>query len=151
MVVIHSIPEEDARIALANPGIIVASDGLRITGAKVHPRGQGTYSRVLGHYVREEKVLDLMTALRKMTLLPAQRLEKRAPAFRDKGRIRVGADADITIFDAARVIDKATFDDPLQYSEGIQFVLVNGTPVLKDGQLVDGVFPGKAARAPISH
>src|SRR5580704_10259157 len=82
---------------------------------------------------------------------PARRLEKRAPAFRDKGRIRVGADADITIFDAARVIDKATFDDPLQYSEGIQFVLVNGTPVLKDGQLVDGVFPGKAARAPISH
>jgi N-acyl-D-aspartate/D-glutamate deacylase len=151
MVVIHSIPEEDVRIALANPDIIVASDGLRITGAKVHPRGQGTYSRVLGHYVREEKVLDLMTALRKMTLLPAQRLEKRAPAFRDKGRIRVGADADITIFDAARIIDKATFDDPLQYSEGIQFVLVNGTPVLKDGQLVDGVFPGKAARAPISH
>src|SRR6202044_353015 len=97
MVVIHSIPEEDVRIALANPEIIVASDGLRITGAKVHPRGQGTYSRVLGHYVREEKVLDLMTALRKMTLLPAQRLEKRAPAFRDKGRIRVGADADITI------------------------------------------------------
>ena len=125
--------------------------GLRITGAKVHPRGQGTYSRVLGHYVREEKVLDLMTALRKMTLLPAQRLEKRAPAFRDKGRIRVGADADITIFDAARIIDKATFEDPLQYSEGIQFVLVNGTPVLRDGQLVDGVFPGKAARAPISH
>jgi N-acyl-D-aspartate/D-glutamate deacylase len=151
MVVIHSIPEDVVRIGLANPDIIVASDGLRITGAKVHPRGQGTYSRVLGHYVREEKVLDLMTALRKMTLLPAQRLEKRAPAFRDKGRIRVGADADITIFDAARIIDKATFDDPLQYSEGIQFVLVNGTPVLKDGQLVDGVFPGKAARAPISH
>ncbi len=151
MVVIHSIPEEDVRIALANPDIIVASDGLRITGAKVHPRGQGTYSRVLGHYVREEKVLDLMTALRKMTLLPAQRLEKHAPAFHDKGRIRVGADADITIFDAARIIDKATFDDPLQYSGGIQFVLVNGTPVLKDGQLVEGVFPGRAARAPISH
>jgi N-acyl-D-aspartate/D-glutamate deacylase len=151
MVVIHSIPEEDVRIALANPDIIVASDGLRITGAKVHPRGQGTYSRVLGHYVREEQVLDLMTALRKMTLLPAQRLEKRAPAFRDKGRIRVGADADITVFDPERIIDKATFDDPLQYSEGIRFVLVNGIPVLKDGQLVDGVFPGKAARAPISH
>ena len=98
---IHSIPEEDVRIALANPNIIVASDGMRITGPKVHPRGQATYSRVLGHYVREEKVLDLMTALRKMTLLPAQRLEKHAPAFHDKGRIRVGADADITVFDAA--------------------------------------------------
>jgi N-acyl-D-aspartate/D-glutamate deacylase len=92
-----------------------------------------------------------MTALRKMTLLPAQRLEKHAPAFHDKGRICVGADADITVFDAARVIDKATFENPLEYSEGIQFVLVNGTPVLKDGQFVEGVMPGKAARAPISH
>jgi N-acyl-D-aspartate/D-glutamate deacylase len=151
IVVIHSIPEEDVRIAIANPNIMVASDGMRLTGSKVHPRGQGTFSRVLGYYVREEKVLDLMTALRKMTLLPAQRLEKRAPMFREKGRIRVGADADITVFDAARIIDKATFADPLEYSEGIQFVLVNGTPVLKDGQLVDGATPGRAARGPISH
>jgi N-acyl-D-aspartate/D-glutamate deacylase len=100
--------------------------------------------------VREEKVLDLMTALRKMTLMPAQRLEKRAPVFKNKGRIRAGADADITIFDPNRVIDKATYEQPLQYSEGIQFVLVNGVPVVKDGQLVDGVFPGQAARAPLS-
>ena len=91
-----------------------------------------------------------MTALRKMTLMPAQRLEKRAPVFSTKGRIRVGADADITVFDPARIIDKATYDDPLQYSEGIQFVLVNGVPVVKDGQLVEGVFPGRAARAPIA-
>jgi dihydroorotase len=122
-----------------------------ITGPKIHPRGQGTFARVLGHYVREEQTLDLMTALRKMTLLPAQRLEKRAPAFRDKGRIRVGADADITVFDAQRIIDKATFEEPLQYSDGIQFVLVNGVAVLEDGKLVEGTFPGKAARAPISH
>jgi dihydroorotase len=104
----------------------------------------------LGHYVREEKALDLMTALRKMTLLPAQLLETRAPAFKNKGRIRVGADADITVFDPTRVIDKATFEEPLQYSEGIQFVLVNGFPVIKDGQLVEGIYPGRAARAPIS-
>jgi N-acyl-D-aspartate/D-glutamate deacylase len=91
-----------------------------------------------------------MTALRKMTLMPAQRLEKRAPVFKDKGRIRVGADADITVFDPDRIIDKATFDDPLQYSAGIQFVLVNGVAVLKDGQLVEDVFPGRAERAPIS-
>jgi N-acyl-D-aspartate/D-glutamate deacylase len=150
IVVIHSIPEEAARTAVANPIVMIASDGMPITGAKVHPRGQGTFSRVLGHYVREEKALDLMTALRKMTLMPAQRLEKRAPVFKDKGRIRVGADADITVFDPDRIIDKATFDDPLQYSAGIQFVLVNGTAVLKDGQLVEGVFPGRAARAPVS-
>jgi N-acyl-D-aspartate/D-glutamate deacylase len=150
IVVIHSIPEEAARTAVANPIVMIASDGMPITGSKVHPRGQGTYSRVLGHYVREEKALDLMTALRKMTLMPAQRLQKRAPVFKNKGRIRVGADADITVFDPERVIDKATYEEPLQYSEGIQFVLVNGVAILKGGQLVEGVFPGRAARAPIS-
>ena len=149
-VVIFSIPEEAARTTVANPMVMIASDGMPITGAKVHPRGQGTFSRVLGHYVREERVLDLMPALRKMTLMPAQRLEKRAPMFKDKGRIRVGADADITVFDSERINDKATYEEPLQYSEGIQFVLVNGVAVVKEGQLVDGVFPGRAVRAPIS-
>ncbi|MGC1485163.1 MAG: amidohydrolase family protein [Candidatus Acidiferrum sp.] len=150
IVVIHSIPEAAARAAVANPIVMIASDGMPLTGSKVHPRGQGTYSRVLGHYVREEKALDLMTALRKMTLMPAQRLQKRAPVFKNKGRIRVGADADITVFDPERIIDKATYEKPLQYSEGIEFVLVNGEAVLKDGQLVEGVFPGRAARAPLS-
>jgi dihydroorotase len=150
IVVIHVIPEEAARTAVANPMVMIASDGMPLSGAKVHPRGQGTFSRVLGHYVREEKALDLMTALKKMTLMPAQRLEKHAPVFKDKGRIRVGADADITVFDPNTVIDKATYEEPLQYSEGIRFVLVNGVPVLKDGQFVEGVFPGRAARAPIS-
>jgi N-acyl-D-aspartate/D-glutamate deacylase len=148
-VVIFSIPENMVRAALGNPMVMVASDGMPITGAKVHPRGQATFSRVLGHYVREEKTLDLMTALRKMTLMPAQRLEKRAPIFLNKGRIRVGADADLTIFDPAKIIDKATFDEPLQYSEGIQFVLVNGVAVVRDGKLVENVFPGQAARAPV--
>jgi N-acyl-D-aspartate/D-glutamate deacylase len=147
LVVIFSIPEEAVRTAIADPIVMIASDGVPTTGPKVHPRGQGTFSRVLGHYVREEKTLDLMTALRKMTLMPAQRLEKRAPIFKDKGRIREGADADITVFDPERIIDKATFEEPLQYSAGIQFVLVNGTPVLSKGELVEGVFPGRAARA----
>lgn len=149
-VVIFSIPEEATRAAIADPLVMIASDGMPLTGAKIHPRGQATFSRVLGHYVREEQTLDLMAALKKMTLMPAQRLEKRAPMFKDKGRIRVGADADITVFDASRVIDKATYEEPLRYSEGIQFVLVNGVAVVKDGQLVDGVFPGRAARAPVS-
>ena len=150
LVVIFSIPESAVREALANPIVMVASDGSVITGPKVHPRGQGTFCRVLGRYVREEKVLDLMTALRKMTLMPAQRLEKRAPVFHDKGRIRVGADADITIFNPDTVIDKATFEDPLQFSAGVSYVLVNGVPVVKEGATVSGVFPGKAARAPVS-
>jgi N-acyl-D-aspartate/D-glutamate deacylase len=84
-----------------------------------------------------------------MTLMPAQRLEKHAPVFHDKGRIRVGADADITVFDPDKVVDKATYEEPMQYSEGMQFVFVNGTLVVKDGKLVEGVFPGRAARAPI--
>lgn len=151
IVVIYCIPEEAARTAVADPLVMIASDGMPITGAKVHPRGQATFSRVLGHYVREEKALDLMTALRKMTLMPAQRLEKRAPIFKNKGRIREGADADITIFDPARVIDKATFDEPLQYSEGIPFVLVNGVLIVKNSQLVSGVRPGRAARAPLAN
>jgi N-acyl-D-aspartate/D-glutamate deacylase len=149
-VVIFGIPDSAVRAAVANPEIMIASDGMRISGPKVHPRGQGTFARVLGHYVREEKALDLMPALRKMTLLPAQRLEKRAPMFKDKGRIRVGADADITVFDPNRIIDKATYEQPLQYSEGIEFVLVNGVPVVKSGQLVRDIFPGQPARAPIT-
>ena len=151
IVVIFSIPEDAVRAAVSNPMVMIASDGVPITGPKVHPRGQGTFSRVLGHYVREEKALDLMTALRKMALMPAQRLEKRAPIFKNKGRIQIDADADITVFDPARIIDKATYDDPLQPSAGIVYVLVNGVPVLKDGQLVEGVHPGRAARAPIAN
>jgi N-acyl-D-aspartate/D-glutamate deacylase len=148
-VVIFMIPESVVRLAVADPMVMIASDGMPAAGASVHPRGQGTFSRVLGKYVREEKALDLMTALRKMTLMPAQRLEQRAPAFKTKGRIRSGADADITIFDADRVIDAATFEKPLQYSEGIRFVLINGEPVVSEGKLVEGVFPGRAARAPL--
>jgi len=147
-VVIFMIPESVVRLAVADPMVMIASDGMPSAGASVHPRGQGTFSRVLGKYVREEKALDLMTALRKMTLMPAQRLEQRAPAFKTKGRIKLGADADITVFDANRVIDGATFEKPLQYSDGIRFVLVNGVAVVSDGKLVGDVFPGRVARAP---
>jgi N-acyl-D-aspartate/D-glutamate deacylase len=150
IVIIFAIPESAVREALADPIVMVASDGMPITGPKVHPRGQGTFCRVLGHYVREEKVLDLMTALRKMTLLPARRLEKRAPVFKNKGRICVGADADLTIFNPDTVIDKATFEDPLQFSSGISYVLVNGVTVVSGGVTVSEVFPGRAARAPVS-
>jgi N-acyl-D-aspartate/D-glutamate deacylase len=146
-VVIFMIPENVVRLAVADPMVMIASDGMPAAGANVHPRGQGTFSRVLGKYVRQDKALDLMTALRKMTLMPAQRLERRAPAFRTKGRIKVGADADITVFDPDRVIDVATFEKPLQHSDGIRFVLVGGVAVVADGKLVEGVLPGRAARA----
>jgi N-acyl-D-aspartate/D-glutamate deacylase len=149
MVIVPGNTAENVHAATVSPLTMIASDGY-VANGHGHPRTSGTYALVLGRYVRDEKALDLMTALRKMTLMPAQRLEKRAPMFKDKGRIRVGADADITVFDVDRVIDKATYEKPLEHSEGISFVLVNGVPVVKNGQLVDGVFPGRGARAPIT-
>jgi len=85
-----------------------------------------------------------MDAIRKMTLLPAQRLEARVPAMRQKGRLRVGADADITIFDASKVLDRSTYREPSLAPVGIQHVIVNGVSVVANGQVVEGVAPGKA-------
>jgi N-acyl-D-aspartate/D-glutamate deacylase len=148
MVALHSMKPEIVRSAIADPLTMIASDGI-LKDAKGHPRAAGTYSRVLGYYVRETKTLTLMDALRKMTLMPAQRLERRVPIMKTKGRLRPGADADLTIFDAEQVIDKATYAEPGKYSQGIKFVLVNGVAVVKDGQLQVGVKPGRAVRAPI--
>jgi N-acyl-D-aspartate/D-glutamate deacylase len=136
MVAVHSIPEEVARFAMGQPLVMVASDGIMDEG-KGHPRAAGTFARVLGRYVREQKALSLMDALRKMTAMPADRL-----GLKQKGRLAVGADADVTVFDAARVIDRATFEKPAEYSEGVEWVLVNGAAVVSRGQLVEGVAPG---------
>ena len=141
----HAIPEEIARLAVASPMTMIASDG-GLQNGKGHPRGSGTYARVLGRYVRELKALTLMDALRKMTLMPARRLEQIAPMMKNKGRIRVGADADLTIFNPAVVIDKSTFEEPAQYSEGIKHVLVGGVFVVKDGKLQADLNPGRAIR-----
>ena len=144
-VVIFMNTEEMVRLALANPIVMIASDG-QITNGKGHPRGAGTYARVLGKYVREEKALSLMDAIRKSSLMPAQRLEAMSPQMRRKGRIKVGDDADISVFDADHVIDKATYENPAQYSEGFRYVLVGGTFVVRDGKLQDAT-PGEAIRA----
>lgn len=140
MVAIHSIPEEVVRVAMADPQVMIASDGILAEG-KGHPRAAGTYARVLGRYVREQHALTLMDALRKMTVMPADRL-----GLKNKGRIAVGADADITVFDPARVIDHATFENPAQYSEGIPYVVVGGTIVVQDGRVVEGIAPGRGVR-----
>lgn len=146
LVVIHMIPEDAVRAAIRHPGVMIGSDGVPLTNGGGHPRGVGTYARVLGRYVREERVIDLMTALRKISLMVARRLEPFVPAMRAKGRIAVGADADVTVFDAARVIDRATYEKPAQFSEGIRHVIVGGTFVVRDEQLVPGVTPGRAIR-----
>lgn len=145
MVIAHSIPENVVKLTIADSIVIIASDGM-LEGGKGHPRGTGTFARVLGKYVREEKLLTLSEGLHKITLMPAQRLEKIAPVMKNKGRIREGADADITIFDPEKIIDQATYDEPAKYSRGISYVLVNGTVVVNNGQLQDGVFAGKAVR-----
>jgi dihydroorotase len=140
MVILHSIPEDMVRVVMADPTVMVASDGILDNG-KGHPRAAGSYARVLGRYVREQHAVSLMDALRKMSLFPAERL-----GIQSKGRLEVGADADITVFDPERVVDRATFENPAQYSEGIPFVLVNGVVVVRDGQLVEGVAPGRGLR-----
>jgi N-acyl-D-aspartate/D-glutamate deacylase len=140
MVAIHSIPEAAVRLAMADPTVMIASDGILEEG-KGHPRAAGCYARVLGRYVREQHSTSLMDALRKMTLMPAQRLN-----LETKGRIRIGADADITIFDPARVSDRATFENPAQYSDGIPYVLVNGVVVVRNGKIMDNVAPGKGIK-----
>jgi N-acyl-D-aspartate/D-glutamate deacylase len=149
LAVIYGIPEPMIKLAIASPFTMVASDGL-IEEGKGHPRGAGTFARVLGHYVREQHALPLMDALRKMALQPAQRLEKAVPAMRGKGRIGVGADADIVAFDAGRVIDRATFKDPSLPSSGFGYVVVQGHVILRHGELQSGILPGREVRGPVS-
>ncbi|HQW91925.1 MAG TPA: amidohydrolase family protein [Ferruginibacter sp.] len=143
VVILHVMKPEWIKRGIAAPAVMIASDGMPY--AKLaHPRTAGTFSRVLGKYVREDKVIDLNTAIEKMTLLPAKRLENIAPMMRFKGRIQVGADADITIFDPNTIIDKATFEKGLEFSAGIKYVMVNGNFILKNGKTVSNVFPGQA-------
>jgi len=144
-VVIHTNTEQMVTVAITSPLTIIASDAYWQNGTG-HPRTTGTFARVLGRYVRETHALSLMEAIRKMTLMPAQRLEARVPAMKQKGRLRVGADADITIFDPATVMDRSTYREPSLPPVGIRHVIVNGVSVVANGQAVEGVAPGKAVR-----
>lgn len=141
IVIIHMMKPEWIKTGIQHPNTSIGSDGMPYA-PKAHPRTAGTFSRVLGKYVREEKLISLMEGLRKMTIMPAQRLENIAPSMRLKGRIQVGCDADITIFNANTIIDKADFKG-LQFSEGIQHVLVNGEFVVKNAETVKNAFPGR--------
>lgn len=145
-VVVHTNTEDMVTVAMSSPLTMIASDAYWQNGTG-HPRTTGTFSRVLGRYVRETHSLTLMDAIRKMTLMPAQRLEARVPAMKQKGRLRVGADADIAIFDAAHVKNRSTYREPALSPVGIQNVIVNGVSVVANGRAVEGVAPGKAVRS----
>jgi N-acyl-D-aspartate/D-glutamate deacylase len=139
LVLLFLNPDDVVDAVMLHPLVMVASDGLLS-----HPRGAGTFARVLSRYVRAQGRLTLMDALRKMSLMPAQRLERATPAARRKGRLQEGADADIVVFDPRTVEDRATYQSPRRPSVGIQHVLVSGQPVVAGGVIVEGARPGRA-------
>jgi len=140
----HGMSEDDVKRIMSEPFTMIASDsGVRQVDESVpHPRGFGNNVRVLGHYVRELKLISLEDAIRKMTSLPAQTF-----GFRDRGLIREGFAADFVIFDENTIADRATYDKPLQFPVGISYVLVNGQVVLANDQLTTAR-PGQALRGP---
>jgi hypothetical protein len=124
---------------IPHPLVMIASDG-----AEGHPRNAGTYSRVLAQYVREKGTITLMDAIRKMSLMPAEMLERSTPAARQKGRLQEGVDADIVVFDAGTIRDRSTFEKPMEPSVGVRYSVVGGTVVVDEGKIVPDVFPGRA-------
>jgi N-acyl-D-aspartate/D-glutamate deacylase len=142
-VLVFANTQETVDAIIPNALIMIASDG-----AVGHPRNAGTYSRVLAQYVREKKTLTLIEGLRKMTLMPAQMLERSTPAARQKGRLQEGADADIVIFDPQTITDRSTFEKPMEPSVGVHDLLVGGTVLIEEGKLVPDVFPGRALLGP---
>ena len=142
--VYHAINSDDVDLIMQHPMTSIASDGpMTVFGVgSPHPRTYGTFARVLGSYVRERNILSLEEAVRKMTSLPAQIL-----SIKQRGLIKEGYYADITVFDSKTIIDKATFEDPHQYAEGIHSVIVNGVIVVEQG-VHNGNKPGKVLRGP---
>lgn len=140
--VYHAMAEEDVERIMKHPMTMIGSDGRLVEPGMghPHPRWYGTFPRVLGLYVREKHTLELSEAIRKMTYLPAQSLN-----LTDRGLIKEGMKADITIFNPETVIDKATFEKPHQYSEGIEYVLVNGGLAVDEGEFKD-IKSGKVLR-----
>jgi hypothetical protein len=147
-VVDHNNAESTVTAAVAHPVTMIASDGILRDGIG-HPRVAGTFARVLGRYVRELGTLTLMDGLRKITIEPARRMERRVAAMGSKGRLQVGADADIVLFDANTIIDRATYREPTLRPHGLRDVIVNGVIVVRDGAIRAQVFPGRGLRGPI--
>jgi len=141
-----AIPEDDVVTALRSPWMMIASDGILGPSHNNHPRASGTFTRTLAVYVREKKVLSLMDALAKMTILPARRLESASAQFRRKGRLSPGADADIVIFDPVKIADRSTVEHPETPAEGMDWVLVNGVAVKSPSGFDRAAHPGQPLR-----
>jgi N-acyl-D-aspartate/D-glutamate deacylase len=124
---------------IVNPLVMVASDG-----ELGHPRNAGTYARILAHYVRDQRSLALMDGIRKMSLMPAQRLESSTSAARRKGRLQEGADADVVVFDPSKIVDRSTYEMPNVASTGMRFVIVGGVLLIDQGKLVSNTYAGTA-------
>ena len=141
-VIAFSTPEVSMSAAVQSPLTMIATDSI-IENGKGHPRTAGSYTKVLGDYVRNKGELELSEAISKMTIMPARRLENRSPSFLKKGRVKVGADADLAVFNPDTVIDQSTYTDPTKPPIGMNHVIVNGIPVVANGQLEPGAYPGK--------
>jgi N-acyl-D-aspartate/D-glutamate deacylase len=139
LVLVFSNTQEMVDKVIPDPLVMIASDGL-----EGHPRNAGTYSRVLAQYVREKGTITLMDALRKMSLMPAEMLERSTAGARQKGRLQEGADADIVVFDAGTIRDRSSFEKPMEPSVGVRYLVVGGTVVVDQGKIVPEVFPGRA-------
>lgn len=142
-----SMPEDELLMLLKDPYTMIGSDTIIEPGHNNHPRGAGTYSRVFGKYVREEGVLSIMDAIKKVSYFPAKRMESAAPSMHYKGKIEIGSDADLTIFNPATIIDKATVKSPGTPSEGVEYVIVNGVIVKDKDGLVNVKAPGKPIKS----
>jgi dihydroorotase/N-acyl-D-amino-acid deacylase len=142
----HLMEEDDVRRIMRHPQTMIASDGRLIFRGEgqPHPRAYGTYPRVLGRYVRGAHVLTLQLAIHKMTTMPADRL-----GLRDRGRIAEGSHADIIVFDPATITDRATYQAPHQYPEGVDYVVVNGEVTVEAGRMT-GARAGRLLRHHVS-
>lgn len=148
----------DRRGAIGSDGLPWTVKGQPLTGdvwplpaeAFAHPRSAGTFTRFLRDYVRERNKISLLEALRRMTLIPAQILEESVPQLRQKGRLQVGADADLVVFDPATVSERGTYAKPNQTAVGMRYVIVSGMPVIRDGSLVREALPGRAIRKDVA-
>jgi len=168
-VVLHFLGDEDDPAMIEKldqsvlyPGAAIASDAMPWTGADgkivdektwplpkgafAHPRSAGCYSRFVARWVRERKKISLLEAMRKTSLIPAQILEPAVPQMKSKGRLQVGADADVVVFDLNTITDRATFTDPANLSVGFRHVVVNGTPIIEEGKRLGDARPGKPVR-----